>query len=251
MREPTVTVAIVEDNATRAELYGQWLDHVEVEIALTKRQVQEIVDDDLTVAVLAEEFGEGAGEQVLELIRARTRYAQVITTSRNRSRMLPSLDVDNHLTKPIFEEDLRERVERLARQTIYCEMLQEYYRASAKVTAARKSEDADEQVRELEEQVAELRPVVVGLKADLDQDDVAAVADLIKRANEVPEGDADGSSKYIPQKCFNCGRPWGVGRGQDRSKGAVRLGSHVWRCTDCGHIQLGSAAGNPRLTHSK
>lgn len=254
METPTVTVAIIEDNSTRAELYGHWLDHVDVRIALTKRQVLEAIDGDLTVAILAEEFGDGAAEKVLELIRARTRYCQVVTTTRNRQRVMPTLDVDNHFTKPIFEEDLRERVERLARQTVYCEVLEEYYRTTAKLTAAQKSEDDDaaERAADLEAEVSELKPIIAGIRAELDEDDVASVADLISRASEIPEDAGDeGTSKYIPNKCFNCGRQWGVGRGTDPSKGAVRLGSHVWRCTSCGHIQFGSGAGNPRLTHSR
>lgn len=253
MDKPTVAVAIVEENATRAELYGHWLDHVDVRIALTKRQVNEAVDADLTVAVLAEEFGDGAADAVLDLIRARAPYCQVITTAQDRAREMPSLAVGNHFTKPIFEADLRERVERLARQTVYAQVLEEYYRTSAQLTAAEKSEDDDaaERVADLEARVGDLKSVVGGLRAELDSDDVAAVADLVSRANEIPEDAAEGTSKYVPKKCFNCGREWGVGRGTDPTQGAVRLGSDVWRCTDCGHIQLGSAAGNPRLTHSR
>lgn len=254
MQTPTVTVAIFEDNATRAELYGHWLDHVDVRVAVTKRQALEVVDGDLTVAVLAEEFGGGAAEKVLELIRARSRYGQVITTSRNRQRVVPSLDVDNHLAKPIFEADLRDRVERLGRQSVFCETLEEYYRATANLTAARKSEDdgAAERVADLEERVSELKPVVIGIRAELDDDDLAAVANLVSRATERYTGAEEGSeSKYIPRKCFNCGQEWSVGGGSETANGAVRLGSSVWRCTDCGHIQLGGAAGNPRLTHSQ
>ena len=253
MERPTVTVAIVENNGTRAELYAQWLDHVAVRVATTKRRVLDAVDDDLTVAVLDEEFGDGAAETVLEVIRARTRYAQVITTSQDRQRVVPSLAVDNHLTKPIFEEDLRERVEQLARQTVYCEVLERYYRTSTRLTAARKGEDPAEagRVDELDDRLDDLKPAVIGLRADLDEDDMATVSRLVSRANELPdEADEESRSKYVPPKCLNCGNQWGAETGSDQTKGAVRLGSDVWRCTDCGHIQLSTSAGSARLTRS-
>lgn len=252
MERPEVTVALIEDNATRADLYGHWLDHLEVRTALTKQQVLDVVDGDVTVAVLAEEFGDGAAAKVLELIRSRTRYCQVVTTAQDRSRVVPKLDVDNHLTKPIFEEALTERVEELARQTVFCELLEEYYRTTIELTTVRNSEDdSSEREARLEERAAELKPMIAGLRADLNQDDMHVVADLVSREREPDEEATDKTSKYIPDKCYNCERKWGVGRGTDPSKGAVRLGSHVWRCTNCGHIQMGATAGNPRLTRPR
>lgn len=251
MDPPEVTVAIIEDNSTRAELYSHWLDYVTVRVPLTKRQVLEVVDDDLTVAVLAEEFGgEGTAAKVLELIRSRTRFCQVVTTTRTRSQVMPALDVDHHLTKPIFEEDLTEKVERLARQTVFCEILREYYGTSMELTTAQKSDETDpERVADLEAKLEDVKPMVAGLRAELDQEDMGAVADLLTQEAPTPADDDGASSKYMPDKCFNCGRTWSAGRGTDPSTGVVRLGSHVWRCTDCGHIQMGATGGNPRLTH--
>ncbi len=253
MEPPTVTAAIIEDNATRAELYGHWLDHMEVRVAVTKRQVVEEIDDDVTVAILAEEFADGAAEKVLDLIRARTRYCQVLTTSEAREQVAPGLDVTNHFPKPIFKDELRERVERLARQTVYAELLATYYRSTAQLTALRKSEnpseDAGERVDRLDSRVDDLRPMLAGIRAELDQDDVAAVGDLLTREREVDDEPAQ-QSKYMPEKCYNCGQAWSVSGGSGRDTGVVRLGSHVWRCTNCGHIQLGGASGNPHLTHS-
>lgn len=254
MDSPTVTAAIIEDNATRAKLYGHWLDNMNVRVAVTKRQVVEEIDDDVTVAILAEEFADGAAEKVLQLIRARTRYCQVLTTTENRSQVVPQLDVTNHVTKPIFKDELRERVEGLARQTVYAELLEAYYRSTAQLTALRKSEnppaDAEDRIERLEARVDDLRPMLAGIRAKLDQDDVAAVGDLLTREREVDE-EATQQSKYMPEKCYNCGQPWSVSGSRGRDAGVVRLGSHVWRCTNCGHIQFGSAAGNPHLTHSQ
>lgn len=252
MPKPEVTVAIIEDNGTRAELYSHWLEYMNVRVALTKQQILEAVDDALTVAIVAEEFGnEGTPEKVLELIRSRTRYCQVVTTSRDRKRVTPTLDVDNHLSKPIFEDDLTGKVERLARQTVFCEILEQYYRTSATLTTVHKSDEETEpeQVAALESELSDLKPMVAGLQAELDETDMAVIADLF--AQEQPDEDdvPEQSSKYMPEKCYNCGRTWSASTGKDPSKGAVRLGSHVWRCTGCGHIQMGSSGGNPQLTH--
>lgn len=254
MDPPTVTAAIIDDNATRAELYGHWLDHMDVRIAVTKRQVVEEIDDDVTVAILAEEFADGAAEKVLQLIRARTRYCQVLTTTETRGQVVPQLDVTNHVTKPIFKDELRERVEGLARQTVYAELLEAYYRSTAQLTALRKSEnppeDAADRIERLDDRVDDLQPMLAGIRAELDQEDVAAVGDLLTREREIDE-EAAQQSKYVPEKCFNCGQAWSVSSSSGRDTGVVRLGSHVWRCTNCGHIQMGATAGNPRLTHSK
>jgi rubrerythrin len=253
MEPPTVTATIVEDNATRAELYGHWLDHMAVRVAVTKRQVVEAIDDEVTVVILAEEFGDEAAETVLDLVRSRTTYCQVLTTSENRSKVVPDLDVSNHLAKPIFKEDLRERVEGLARQTVYAQLLDSYYRATAMETALRNSEDpadAEERVERLTDRIEDLKPMLAGIRAELDQDDVSRVGDLLTREHDGDAAESGQQSKYVPQKCFNCGQSWSVSSGAGRDNGVVRLGSHVWRCTNCGHIQLGGTAGNPRLTHS-
>jgi hypothetical protein len=95
-----------------------------------------------------------------------------------------------------------------------------------------------------------LKPMLAGIRAELDQDDVSVVGDLLTRQHDDEGDESNQQSKYVPEKCFNCGQSWSVSDGSGRDAGVVRLGSNVWRCTGWGHIQLGKGAGNPRLTRS-
>lgn len=106
MTEPDPTVIIAGENATRAELYELWLSECEVRVALTREQVAEVADESVAVAVVAEEFGDGTAETVIELVRSRSRFCQVITTARDRRQVFPQLEVDTHMRKPVFEDDL-------------------------------------------------------------------------------------------------------------------------------------------------
>jgi hypothetical protein len=227
-----------------------WLEACAVRIASTKRQVVELFDAGVDVAVVAEEFSDDAAPKVLDLIRSHEGYCEVVTTTTDRNRVFPELDVDHHLTKPVFEDELRAEVDRLASRSRYRETVIEYYRrttrlASAEVGATAGESDSPD-CTQLEHEVRELKDRLERLQQGMDADDIHAVLDSIGETAE-PERESDGESKYAPEKCVNCGKKWGVGPGDDPSRGYKRLGSYVRRCTDCGHVQMQTDPSHQRL----
>lgn len=239
MDRPTPRVIIFEDNATRADLYAHWLDAYEVDVAVTRRQAAAAIDGSAAVAVLDEEFADGSAADVCEYLQARNKAIQVVTTARNRNKVVPSLDVDTHLAKPVFEMDLRETVDRLARRAVYTRSLAEYFRLTMELTSAEvgESEGKDpEGTESLRERVAELKAELSELGASLDGNDVKAVLhDLTERAEPAAKAGEKRDSKYVPPKCPKCGVRW---KDDPDSSGPVPLGSFVWRCGDCGHVQM-------------
>lgn len=250
MTQTGPVVIVIESNATRAELYELWLEECAVRIASTKRQVAEEFDEAVDVVVLSEGFGDGAAPTVLEKIRSHSGYCEVVTTTADRNRVFPDLDVDHHLTKPVFEDELRSLVDRLARRSRYRAAVIEYYRrttqlASAEVGVAA-GESEGEDCTALERRVRALKRRLKRLQQGMDIDDIRAVLDSISQDRK-PEPESDDESKYAPDKCVNCGRQWGVGPGDDPSRGYKRLGSYVWRCTGCGHVQMQTDPSHQRL----
>jgi CheY-like chemotaxis protein len=239
MNRPTPRVIIFEDNATRADLYAHWLDTYEVTVAVTRRQASEAIDGSAAVAILDEEFADGRAADVCEYLRARNTAIQIATTSRNRGKVVPSLDVDTHLAKPIFEMDLRETVDRLARRAVYTRSLAEYFRLTMELTSAEvgEAEGSDsEEIDAIRERVSELKAELAELVASLDGNDVKAVLhDLTERAEPPAKTGEKRDSKYVPPKCPKCGVRWNE---EPDSSGPIRLGSFVWRCGDCGHVQM-------------
>lgn len=232
-------VVIFEDNSTRADLYERWLSGYAVRKATTRSEALEAFDETVAVAILDEEFADGAAENVLEMIRARSPDCRVLTTAAERERVYPSLDVENHMAKPIFEEELRERVDRLALQALYASTLKRYYALTLELTSTEITEEDDESARErrnrLKERVESLKSRLASLTRSMDQDAFhSALASLSKEAGPVgPVNEQD--SKYVPRRCGKCKREW---TGEDSTASPVRLGSFVWRCTDCGHVQM-------------
>lgn len=239
MNLPTPRVLVFEDNATRADLYAHWLDQYDVEVALTRHQAAEAIDGSAAVAILDEEFADGSAEKVFEVLRSRNPAVQVVTTARNREKVVPSLDVDTHLAKPVFEVDLTETVDRMARRAMYTRSLAEYFRLTVELTNAEVGEaegKGPENVDEIRERVEELKKRLSQLVRSMDGNDVKAVLhDLTRRAEPGSQKAEKRDSKYVPPKCPSCGTRWNE---EDDAAGPIRLGSFVWRCGDCGHVQM-------------
>lgn len=243
-----VSVLVAEENATRADLYDHWLVGFEVRKALTTRQAVEAFDDDVAVVLLDEEFGDGSATDLIEWIEANSRFCQIVTTTPDRGQVFPDHDVAEHLVKPVFKEDLRSVVKRLGRQTVYAALLARYYATTVQITSLREGDGEtvdDDVVTSLEDRVERLKAAIVQLRGTLDEDDMRRVMDLVSPPADPTIPESGQSSKYMPEKCSKCGRPWGG----DESTGVLRLGAGVYRCADCGTVQFVSAAGNPRLRH--
>jgi len=247
----TTVVGVFEENETRAELYRLWLDACEVQMALTKRQADEVVGTDLGVAVIDESFADGAAPTVVDLVRSRAPACRLLAT-RPRSSAFPSLDADEQLVKPVFEDELVETVRGLLRQANYQLALTLYYRTVITLAPLEFGgpETDDERYKRLSERADELRAVLAGLRKEMTDDDVAAVVRSLTVPDDIESaGSAEKvDSKYQPETCSRCGVEW-----TDTEKSGpsvVQLAAHIWRCTGCGHVQMYTHASHRHVNPS-
>jgi len=244
------TVLIVESNGVRAAIHERWLGGYDVRTALTDRQVDAELDESVSIAVLSEAFGDDPAA-VRERIEDRAPDCTVATMGADPEQAFPQLSVDHFLAAPVTEADLRGLVDRLAHRNRFGELLVAYYRLTAQLTSEEVKEATGEGASEsrgpLERRVANLQSELTELRQYLDIDDVHAVVDSLMDDADDPERAEEGESKYAPSACPNCGRQWGVGTGDDSSLGYKKLGSFVWRCVDCGHVQMQTSASHRRL----
>lgn len=238
----TTKVVIAEENQTRADLYSLWLDDCDVRVALTESQATEELDRSVGVAIINEDFGGGAAGSLLGDIRERDSVCNVIAT-RDRSAAFSALDVEHQFVKPVFEAELVDTVERLLYRANYQLALRLYYPITvelspAAVNADEREVDPDQQAH-LEEQADRLKRLIAGLAQNLTEEDMVAIrrSVTIDTDIEATKSEEKISSKYCPPECSGCGIGWDQSsRGTDRS--VSQLGAHVWRCTECGHVQM-------------
>ena len=231
----TTRVVVIEDNRTRADLYSLWLDDCEVTVALTERQVDAVFDESLALAVVDRAFNDGAAADVLSMIQARMPPCQVIGM-RDRSEGFPDLPTDQHLVKPVFEEELQELAERLIYRSNYHYALRLYYQTTSNLLyhEVNDGEDGDEERYErLRGRVGRLKELIQKLRASMADEDVQAVRDAVSFGGEFEHTDSKEkiSSKYRPDRCSRCRTDW-------NRDTVVQLGANIWRCGSCGHVQM-------------
>lgn len=276
-------VAILEANRTRAELYQLWLEEYDVDVAVTRAEAGERIDRETAVVVLNRQFADGAAPELLEVVRVRNPHCRVAVT-RDADEGFPGIDPAYHLVKPVFEADLCDVVGRLVRQVNYRLALLEYYRTTGELAALEfvsdrsdpgdggdsgdsgdsgddshpagtndpdsGTESADGRARLLERRVVRLRKLLAAYRERFDEGDVAAVMESISFGS-VPDADdagSGGSSKYQPDNCSNCGRVWDVTASGRTARGFAKLGAFVWRCVDCGQVQMQADPSHQRVS---
>ena len=255
----TDTVTVFEQNRTRAELYELWLEGCEVRIATTRSEAADVIDGSTAVAIVDRGFGDD-GPKLLELLRRRTPHCRVVVT-RERSEGFPGVDPEYHLVTPVFEEDLQAVVERLLGQVNYRLALVEYYRATGELASkefvakrangdgAGDDPDGDD-AAELKRRVMRLRRLLAEYRKRLDNEDVATVMESVtfQSAPESADSAEESSSKYHPGNCSSCGRDWVVSESDPEQAGFRQLGARVWRCVDCGHVQMRPDPSHQRVS---
>jgi hypothetical protein len=251
MELPTTTVAVFEDNKTRADLYALWLEECEVRSVLTKRQADELVDSAVGVAVIDQEFAGGAAPKVLDLVRSRAPACRVAAT-RARSSAFPSLGVEHQLVKPVFEEDLVETVEKLLWRANYHLTLGHYYRTTTELAPLEIGEpDTDEgRYHTLTDRADHLRKVLGAIRQEMTEEDVRAVVRSITVPDDIEQSETveKVDSKYQPDSCSECRAEW-TDAGES-GPSVVRLAAHVWRCGNCGHVQMHTDPSHQRVNPS-
>lgn len=233
MDDSDATVAVFEDNKTRAELYALWLDAYDVRVASSKQTAQKHVNNGLSVAVVNEEFADGAAETLVEIIRAESQRCRILAI-RPRSAEFPQFESEKHLIKPVFEENLQEHVEQLLCRRNYHRALQLYYRARMELVARERAGSVeDDEIQELRETAATLQSQLEQYRERLSDDDVAAVKRALTLDSDRTESKEDVSSKYRPERCPNCNEEWAESEDASTLK---RIAAYVWRCTQCGDV---------------
>ena len=231
-------VAIFEENKARAELYALWLEPYDVRVAASKQAAQEHVQEGPAVAVVDEQFADGAAETLVDIIRAESALCRVLTLT-PRSEQFPDVDAELHLSKPVFEEALTEYVKRLVGRYKYHQVLWLYYRTTTKLAASDVADSAGEDVKELRDTASSLRSQLESYREQLTEEDLTAVRRSLALVEATPEAEPDVESKYAPDQCPDCS-----GEDDDDDTGLKRIAAYVWRCTGCGAVMMESDPGS-------
>lgn len=240
---PADTIAVFEENRTRADLYAMWLDDYDVRVAAKRSRADDILDDEVVVAVLSQGFADGDASQLLEAVRSRAPLCRVLAT-RERSAAFSDLPVDRYLVKPVFEDELVEGVETLLKRSNYHLALALYYQTTIDLSSfevvSRESSASEGKYEDLRQRATHLQALIADLISEMSEEDVRTVKRAATFDTDLAEVESAEKldSKYRPEKCSNCGRSWNSASGPDAD--VSQLGAYVWRCTGCGHVQMGT-----------
>lgn len=237
---PAPAVVVCESNRTRADLYGLWLDDREVRRALTRSQFAEAFDTGVAVVAVEHSFGDEGADPVLERVGSDAPHCRVIGV-RERSTATPELRYDREIERPVFEAELAEAVESLFDRANYHLLLDLYYRTTVVISTYEWRADGDpsddERYGRLRDRADRIQGYLNGLRPRMSDEDVRAVARGITIADAAAvDADATIESKYRPDGCSRCGQDWS--EPIDGGDSAARLAAYVWRCVNCGHVDM-------------
>jgi len=250
---PASAVVVCEANKMRADLYGLWLDEHGPRRALTSAQFVEAFDGGVAVVVLDDSFGDGAAATVLERVESEASHCRVLGI-RERSDAGSGSPYDHQLERPVFEADLVERVETLFYWANYHLLLDRYYRTTALVSTyewrADDDTESDERYERLRDRAERIQEYLNRLRPRMDDGDVRAVAEAIA-VSDATAADAEESveSKYRPDECAECGQDWS--EPVDGGEAVAKIGAYVWRCANCGHVDMRADPNHRHVTSSR
>ena len=250
MELPAPAIVVCEANRTRADLYGLWLDDREVRLALTRTQFAEAFDAGIAVLVLDDSFGDEGTEPILERVASEAPHCRVLGI-RERSNAEPNAAYDREIERPVFEAELTDSVETLLRRANYHLLLDRYYRTTVLISAYEWRGDErptdGERYERLLERAERLKGYLNGLRPRMSNEDVRAAAGKLT-LGDAADVDAERSieSKYRPDECSRCGQDWN--EPIDGGDSAVKLGAYVWRCVNCGHVDMHADPSHRRVS---
>ncbi|MFC7186604.1 response regulator receiver protein [Halorubrum yunnanense] len=253
MEFPASAVVVCESNRTRADLYELWLDDREVRQTLTRSQFADAFDAGVAVLVLDLSFGEGGAEPVSERVESTAPHCRVLGI-RGRSRAEPDPSCDRELERPVFEPDLAECVETLFHRANYHLLLDLYYRTTVAIATREWRTDGDpendERYGRLRDRAERLQDPLNRLRERMTDEDVHAVLRGFT-VEDVPDGESDASieAKYRPDECSRCGLDWN--EPIDGRDPVAQLGAYVWRCVNCGHVDMRADPSHQSITSYK
>gem|GEM_PF-1652517 len=247
---PASAVVVCEMNRTRADLYELWLGDREVRRALTRTQFVEAFDAGIAVLVLDDSFGGGETGPILERVASAAPHCRVLGI-RERSNTAPESAYDRELERPVFEGDLTDSVEALFHRANYHLLLDQYYRTTVLVSAYEWRADGEpadnERYERLRDRAERLQDYLNGLRPRMSDEDVRVVAEEMS-FSDTAAVDAEKSivSKYRPDECARCGQDWN--KPIDGGESAAKLGAYVWRCVNCGHVDMRADPNHRRVS---
>ena len=210
-------VLIVDDEPDLASLYRSYIESAcRVRVAHTGDEALDLIDANLDIAFLDRDLPKWSGDELVDAIRERdVDCGIVMVTARDPDLDIVDLPVDDYLTKPILPGDLQGAVEEILYRLVGGTDRQELLAlVSRKIALERQF--SEERLHD-EREYAKLNRRISLAEDRLGLRTVAQ------------------SSKYRPEVCPRCDLRWDVF--VDGTVGYVSIGSRVWKCTRCGHVE--------------
>lgn len=220
-------VLIVEDEPELAEVYEDYIDEAcDVRVATTGDEALSLIDHNVDVALLDRKLGEWSGDELVHVIRERQIDCGIVMVTAVQPDVdIVGLPVDDYLTKPAFEEDLKAAIDEILYRQVGGADRREFLALISRKIALESQLDQGElagkpEFRKLERRIALAE----------DRLDLKAVAD--------PDEDR-------PDTCPECGLRWDVRIDGSGTAGYVEIGTWAWKCRGCGTVEnLTGAAGS-------
>lgn len=211
-------VLIVEDEPELAEVYEDYISEAcDVRVATTGDEALSLIDRNVDVALLDRKLGELSGDELVHVIRERQIDCGIVMVTAVQPDVdIVGLPVDDYLTKPAFEEDLKAAIEEILFRQVGGADRQELLALISRRIALESQFDPGELAGKLEFQKLERRIAIAEERLDL-----TAVAD--------PDEDR-------PAACPECGLRWDVRIDDSDTAGYVDIGTWAWKCRGCGNV---------------
>lgn len=214
--DPAPVVLIVEDEPELAAMYADFLaDACRVRVAETGEEALERIDHSIDIAFLDRMLDDWSGDELVNVIHERDIDCGIVmVTAVDPDLDIVDLPVDDYLTKPVLQDDLRRSVEEILYRQVGGSDRREFLALVSRKIALDTNYRADELVGEPE--YAKLRRRIALAEERLDLKAVSR------------------PSKHRPDACPECDLRWDVT--VDGTVGYVEIAARAWKCTRCGHV---------------
>jgi two-component system, OmpR family, response regulator AdeR len=176
-------VLVVDDEPQLAELFAIWLDEEwTVRVAHDGEEALSRMDEEVAVVLLDRRMPGMAGDDVLDAIHEAGYNCRVImVTAVDPDFDIIEMGFDDYLVKPVANDELLATVEGVHRRSEYDEIMREYYslaskRAVLKTEKSCEELEGNEEFRELERRLTDLRKSVDGTAEGLQTHEEFAAA---------------------------------------------------------------------------
>ncbi|MFB6253514.1 MAG: response regulator [Halobacteriaceae archaeon] len=148
MTTNTITVLVVEDEKSLADLYSEWFateEQYAVKTAYSGEEALDLLDPSIDIIILDRRMPNVSGDDVLEEISQRDLHCQVVmVTAVDPDFDIVEMDFDDYLIKPITKSDLLSVVDKLQKLSEYDDVVHQYYQLAAKKSALETSKSEGE-----------------------------------------------------------------------------------------------------------